>query len=254
MTSTIQPHIRIGDEHGVRYALLPGDPQRVEKAKQWLQDPEEIAFNREFKTIIGYYKNVKVLVTSTGIGGPSLAIAIEELKNIGVDTMIRIGSCGAVQHDIKLGNLIIPSGAVRNEGTSSAYIGEYYPAVPDTELLVSLLKTVRKLDFPYLNGTVRSHDSFYTDEEEEKNSYWAKKGILASDMETSVLFVIGGLKGLNVASILNVVVEADGDTQDSINHYVEGQEESWKGEDREIITALEAIIDFNNKREREKGK
>lgn len=254
MISTLQPHIRLGVENGASYALLPGDPQRVDKVKKWLTDVEDLAFNREYKTISGFYKNVKILVTSTGIGGPSLAIALEELKNIGVNTMIRIGSCGALNAGIKLGELIIPSGAVRDEGTSEAYIEKHYPAIPDTDLLNCLLNSAKKFNFPFVNGIIRSHDSFYTDREEEKKEYWSKRGIIASDMETSVLFVVGKIKALNVASILNVVVEAGGDTSDGINNYVDGQKESELGEDREIKTALEAIFEFNNQIIKEKEK
>lgn len=245
---TIQPHIRVGSGHGAEYALLPGDPERVEKVKQWLDDPKDLAFNREYKTVTGYYKGVKLFITSTGIGSPSMAIAIEELKNIGVNTMIRIGSCGAIQRDIKIGDLVIPSGAVRSEGTSSAYVEPSYPAIPHTELLISLLTAANKLKVNYHSGVIRTHDSFYTDNEEEKERYWSAKGVLASDMETSALFVIGGLKRLNVASTLNVVVEANGDTQEGISQYADGDQESLKGEEKEIVTALEAIIDFNNRR------
>lgn len=247
---SIQPHLRVGEGHGATYALLPGDPNRVEKVKKWLDNPVDLAFNREYKTISGKYKGVKVLVTSTGIGSPSMAIAIEELKNIGVTTMIRIGSCGALQNELKIGDLVLASGAVRSEGTSDAYVDPSYPAVPQTDLLVSLIAAAKRMTYRYHTGIIRSHDSFYTDFEDEKERYWASKRVLASDMETSSLFVIGGLKGLNVASTLNVVVEANGDTQEGIGQYVGGEEESMKGEEREILTALEAIIDFDKKRER----
>ena len=106
----MQPHIRCKREDAAKYAVLPGDPQRVERAKKYLENVREIVFNREYRSITGYYKGTKILVMSTGMGGVSVGIAVEELKNIGVETMIRIGSCGALQKDIHLGELIIATG------------------------------------------------------------------------------------------------------------------------------------------------
>ena len=124
----VQPHIRCRREDAAEYAILPGDPARVERVKKYLAQVKEIAFNREYKSITGYYKGIKVLVMSTGMGGASVGIAIEELKQIGVKTMIRIGSCGALQKEIHLGDLIIANGAVRDEGTSKSYVRRQSPA------------------------------------------------------------------------------------------------------------------------------
>ena len=115
---SVQPHIQCSSLDAAPYALLPGDPMRVEKVKSYLKNVKEIAFNREYKSIVGSYKGVQVMVVSTGIGGPSTAVAVEELSRIGVHTMIRIGSCGALDSKIQLGDLIIIDGAVRDEGTS----------------------------------------------------------------------------------------------------------------------------------------
>lgn len=242
MEYVIQPHIRLSDEVDVRYALLPGDPGRVDAVAKFLDQPEEMAHNREFRTIKGSYKGLPVLVTSTGIGGASTGIAVEELARIGVKAMIRIGSCGAVQPGIRLGDLVIASGAVRDEGASHAYIESPYPAVPDTVLLTHVIEAASQSGFPSHTGIVRSHDSFYTDQEEQIDSYWSGKGVLASDMETAALFVIGGLRGIKTASILNVVVEKEGDLEGGINEYVEEEGASKLGEEREIRAALEAIV------------
>lgn len=242
MNSNIQPHIRCGTEDAAKYAILPGDPLRVDRVKKFLENPMDIVYNREFKTAVGYYKGVKVMVTSTGIGGPSAVIALEELKNIGVETFIRIGSCGALQEDIKLGELIIATGAVRNDGSSNAYIEKGYPAVPDTDVVACILKSVEELKYSFHRGLIRSHDSFYTDEEEKIDSYWSERGILGADMESAALFVAGSLRKLRVASILNVVVEMNGNLENSINDYVDGENAQKSGEDREILTALEAIV------------
>lgn len=243
--NNLQPHIRIGIGHDIPYALLPGDPGRVNEAAKFLEHPEEVANNREYKTIKGIYKGVQVFVTSTGIGGASAAIAVEELKNIGVKTMIRIGSCGANQPDIRIGDLVIAAGAVRNDGASDAYMERSYPAVPDTELLLNVIDCAKKEGYSHRVGLVRSHDSFYTDEEQQIDNYWSSKGILASDMETAALFVIGRLRGIKTASILNVVVEQDGNLEGGINHYLEGESESKRGEEKEILTALEAIVAYD---------
>lgn len=247
MNYGVQPHIRCGINDTAKYAILPGDPERVERVKKFLDNPEDIVFNREFKTAVGFYKGVKVIVTSTGIGGPSAAIAVEELKNIGVETLIRIGSCGALQEDIRIGDLIIAAGAVRNDGTSDAYIEKGYPAIPDTEVLMCILKSAEELNYRYHCGYIRSHDSFYTDKENDIDNYWGEKGILGADMESAPIFVIGGLRKLKIASILNVVVEKNSNLEEGINGYVDGESSILKGEEREILTALEAIVKLERK-------
>lgn len=242
MNLTLQPHLRLSEKHSTSYALLPGDPQRVDRIKAFLDNPIEVAFNREFKSVIGFYKGIKVLVTSTGIGGPSTVIAVEELKNIGVNTLIRIGSCGALQSNIKLGDLILATGAVRNEGTSKTYIDSCYPAVPDINLLTSIISTASELKYKYHCGIIRSHDSFYTDNEQAIDNFWSNKGVLASDMESASLMIVGGLRGLRTASILNVVVENNSGLEDGINNYVDGENKTSQGEESEIILALESIV------------
>ncbi|OLS40599.1 nucleoside phosphorylase [Bacillus sp. MRMR6] len=246
MESTLQPHIRIGRMEDVHYALLPGDPGRVDEVAKFLENAEQLSTNREFKTVIGTYKGIRVLVTSTGIGGVSAGIAVEELRNIGIKTMIRIGSCGALQPQLKIGDLVIASGAVRNDGASYAYINKAYPAIPDTELLFHVIEAAKSKKVKHYTGIVRCHDSFYTDKEQEIDRYWSEKGILASDMETAALFVIGGLRGIKTASILNVVVEQEGNLEGGINDYIDEKNNSKQGEVNEIMTALDAIVTYDH--------
>ncbi len=246
MINILQPHIRLGIEQAAEYALLPGDPGRVTEVAKYLENSEEIAYNREFKTVRGLYKGIPILVTSTGIGGASAGIAIEELKNIGVKAMIRIGSCGALQPNLRIGDLVIASGAVRNDGAPDAYIDKSYPAVPDTELLLHALTAAKSKGINFHTGIVRCHDSFYTDREQEIDNFWSEKGVLASDMETATLFVIGGLRGVKTVSILNVVVEKEGDLEEGINDYVDAESASKRGEEAEILTALEAISSYHS--------
>ncbi|HEX2986531.1 MAG TPA: nucleoside phosphorylase [Caproiciproducens sp.] len=245
--TNLQPHIRCGNEDGAPYAILPGDPQRVERIRQYLTNVRDIAFNREFKSISGSYKGVRVMAVSTGIGGASTGIAVEELHNIGVKAMIRIGSCGALQPDIRLGDLILINGAVRDDGASKTYVEAIYPAVPDTELLLCTMEAAKESNYRCHVGRARSHDSFYTDREDEIDRYWGSRGILGADMETAALFVIGGLRGVRTASILNTVVESSGGLEDGINGYVDGESLTKTGEEHEILTALEAILKINQK-------
>lgn len=248
MNNNIQPHIRCTKDDAAEYAILPGDPGRVDRIKTFLENTKDVAYNREFKTITGYYKGIKIMVTSTGIGGPSTCIAVEELRKIGVKTMIRVGSCGALQKNIKLGDIIIASGAVRDEGTTDTYIGKDYPAVPDTEVMINLLKSAEELNYKYHSGIIRSHDSFYTDNEDDIDDFWSEKGVLGADMESSPLFVIGGLRGLKTASVLNVVVEYNNELDNGINDYVDGENETMMGENHEILTILETIVKLDAKK------
>ncbi|MPM36789.1 Purine nucleoside phosphorylase DeoD-type [bioreactor metagenome] len=156
--------------------------------------------------------------------------------------MIRIGSCGTVQPEIKVGDIIIVSGAVRDDGASQTYVNLKYPAVPDTFLLNYCIETAAENKYPYHIGICRSHDSFYIDNEDEINKFWAKCGVLGSDMETAALFTVGRLRGIKTASILNNVVAYEGDTADSIGDYADGESLTMVGERNEILTALEAFV------------
>ena len=242
-----QAHIRLSKQDSAKYAILPGDPGRIDHIKEYLTDVTELAYNREMRSISGYYKGIKVLAVSTGMGGASTGITVEELHNIGVEYMIRIGSCGALDSSIRLGDLILVNGAVRDDGASKAYIEEIYPAIPDTRLLMATIKAAEEKKFPFHIGRGRSHDSFYTDREEQIDAYWSKHGILGADMETAALFTIGALRGVKCASILNTVVEYEGDLEKNINDYVDGDSVVKQGEANEIITALEAFVLANKK-------
>ena len=237
----MQPHLCLDDSVRAGCALLPGDPKRIDRIKPFLENAQELAYNREFRSVRGTYKGVEVLAVSTGIGGASAAIAVEELRNIGVTHMIRIGSCGALQKDIGLGDLILVSGAVRDDGASKMYIDPIYPAVADTDLLLACREAAALLGARTHIGLARSHDSFYTDHEEERHDKWQKAGVLGCDMETAALFTVGRLRGVKAMSILNNVVLAGEDTADSIGEYVEGESLTARGERLEILTALEAF-------------
>lgn len=237
----LQPHIRLSSNHGAVCALLPGDPARLDRIKPFLDDVTELASNREFRSLVGDYKGVRLLAVSTGIGGASAGIAVEELSRLGVKNMIRVGSCGALQPEVKIGDLILVSGAVRDDGASKAYIDPIFPAVPSSELLFACLAAAKKRGFAHHVGIARSHDSFYTDREEEIDAYWSKRGVLGCDMETAALYTIGHLRGVRTMSILNNVVACDTSTPDAIGSYVDGERAAMQGEEHEILVALDAF-------------
>ena len=240
--SELQAHIRLSKEDSAKYAILPGDPGRIDRIKEFLSDAKELAYNREMRSVSGYYKGVKVLAVSTGMGGASTGITVEELHNIGVEYMIRIGSCGALDKKIKLGDLLLINGAVRDDGASKTYVDAIYPAIPDTRLLMATIQVSEEKKIPFFIGRARSHDSFYTDREDEIDAYWAKNGILGADMETAALFTIGALRGVKTASILNTVVEYEDDLESNIGNYVDGETKVKQGERNEVLVALEAFV------------
>jgi len=241
----LQPHIQLDEKVNAQYALLPGDPARLDRIAPFLSEVTELAYNREFRSLRGVYKGMPVLAVSTGIGGASAGIAVEELHNIGVKAMIRVGSCGALQPKVKLGDIIIVNGAVKDDGASKTYSQAILPAVPNAELMIACIEAAKALGCPYHVGIARSHDSFYTDQEVEIDAYWSRQGVLGADMETAALFTIAHLRGVKAASILNNVVAYEEDTAESIGSYVDGENLSMKGERNEILTALEALYSLN---------
>lgn len=244
------PHLKLSDDISISYAILPGDPARVERVAKHMQQVEELSCNREFKSIKGIYKGLPILVTSTGIGGPSMAIAVEELSQIGVKNAIRIGSCGALQSTMHLGDLVLVQGAIRDEGTTKAYIDLSYPAIPDYDFLKACEYASNQYLYPVHIGMIRSHDSLYAEQKKKADDYYSQKNVLASDMETAALFVVGGLRGIYTASILNCVVTYKDDLETNINKYADGEQLSMDGEEREIITALEACLQMEKLKKR----
>ena len=242
-----QPHIALDESLQAPCALMPGDPRRVDVIAQYLDDVRELAFNREYRSIIGTYKGMKVIGISTGMGGPSVAIGVEELKNIGVHTMMRVGSAGALQTGIDLGDLILCEGAVRDEGTSKAYVDAIYPAIADFRLLNHCLDAAKDFAYKSHSGIILSHESFYYDDDAKDSLKWSKKGVLASDFETAALYTVARLRGVHAASILNNVVIWGENTSDSIGSYQEGAKKTALGEKAEILTALEAMYRFENR-------
>ncbi|MBF9016758.1 MULTISPECIES: nucleoside phosphorylase [unclassified Oceanispirochaeta] len=236
-----QPHILCDKKDVAENILLPGDPARVLRAAEYLDSWSEIAFNREFRTLTGSYKGMPVTICSTGIGGPSMVIALEELIACGAKNFIRIGSAGASRSGIALGDLIIPTATVREDGASRMYAEEGYPAAPDYYLLSALIETCRKQSLQFHVGITRSHDSFYIDDEAERMKKANSMNVLGSDMETATLFTLASLRGVRAAAVLNNVVLYERDVKEGIGDYVDQSSLTARGEELEIQVALEAL-------------
>lgn len=237
-----QPHICVDSTQVSEKVIVCGEPNRVNRIASLLTDAELIAENREFRLINGHYDGEKITLCSTGIGAPSMIIALEELKSCGAKYIIRVGSAGALQTNIELGDLIVVEGAVRDEGGSKAYISSEYPAVSDLDLVTSIKAALKVSGYKFHCGLIRSNDSFYTDEESDICHYWNKKGVLGADMETSALLTVGRLRGLKVASILNNVVLFDQDVKEGVGEYVDSNEVMMEGESFAFKTALDALL------------
>lgn len=210
-----QYHISLDENNSARYCILPGDPGRCEKIAKYLDDNHFVASNREFTTWSGSLRGKKILVTSTGIGGPSAAIAMEELCAIGVDTFIRVGTCGGINMNVKSSDVVIPTAAIRHEGTSREYAPIEYPAVADFEIVRALVDSARELGERWHTGVVQCKDSFYGqhspkrmpvhDELLMKWDAWKRLGVLASEMESAAMFVVAASLGVRCGSVLNVI-------------------------------------------------
>lgn len=210
-----QFHIRCAAGEVGEYAFLPGDPGRVPLIAAYLTDAKLIAQNREFTTYTGKLGDTRVSVTSTGIGGPSAAIAMEELAALGTHTFLRIGTCGGMQPDLSAGTLILPTGAIRMEGTTQEYLPLAFPAVPDFALLSHLAKAAQELGYPYQTGVVHCKDSFYGQHAPETMPIrqtlqqnwqaWKSAGALGSEMESAALFIVAAARHLRCATILQMI-------------------------------------------------
>ena len=210
-----QYHIQVAKGEVGRYVLLPGDPKRCAKIAKYFDDPVLIADSREYVTYTGTLDGVKVSVTSTGIGGPSAAIAMEELVNCGADTFIRVGTCGGMQQQVLSGDLVIATGAVRMEGTGQEYAPLEYPAVSDFEVLKALEEAAGKLSMRRHIGVVHCKDAFYGQHNPEllpqssillqKWDAYMKMGCLASEMESAALFIVSNYRKVRCGTVLLVM-------------------------------------------------
>ena len=215
----LQYHLQIRPGDVGRYVILPGDPKRCEKIAKHFEDAKLVADSREFVTYTGYLEGEKVSVTSTGIGGPSASIAMEELVQCGADTFVRVGTCGGIDLDVKGWDIVIATGAVRMEGTSREYAPIEYPAVADLEVANALVAAAKERGFTYHTGVVQCKDAFYGQHEPEmmpagyelinKWEAWKKLGCLASEMETAALYIVAAKLHVRVGACFLVMANQE---------------------------------------------
>jgi uridine phosphorylase len=216
-----QYHIGFDDSHGAQYAILPGDPGRVEKIASYLDNPRFFCQNREYTTWLGEISSSKentaktVMVISTGMGGPSTAIAVEELYLTGIRNFIRVGTCGGIALPVTGGDIVIATGAIRMEGTTREYVPVEFPAVANLDITNALVEAAKKLNQKWHAGIVQCKDSFYGQHSPDRmpagfeliNKWesWKKAGCLASEMESAALYIVSQILGAHAGCVLNVV-------------------------------------------------
>ena len=211
----VQYHIRCKEGDVGRYCFVPGDPGRCEAIARHFDNPVHVGMNREYNIYTGTLLGEKVSVCSTGIGGPSAAIAMEELSAIGADTFIRVGTCGGIDLNVLPGDVVVATGAIRFEHTSFEYAPAEFPSVPDFDVTLALREASLALGYRTHTGVVQCKDSFYGQHSPEKSpvSYellqkwesWKRLGVKASEMESAALFVVAAALGVRCGSCFHAV-------------------------------------------------
>ncbi|HAB95214.1 MAG TPA: uridine phosphorylase [Lachnospiraceae bacterium] len=239
-----QYHIQVAAGEVGRYVLFPGDPKRCAKIARYFENPVLIADNREYVTYTGTLDGVKVSVISSGIGGASASIGIEEVVNCGADTIIRVGTCGGMQEEVMSGDLVIANGAVRMEGTSREYAPLEYPAVADHVVTNALEEAAISLGLRHHIGVVHCKDAFYGQHNPEllpqseillqKWNAYMKMGCLASEMESAALFIVGAYRKIRTGTVLLTMANQTRAAKGLPNPIVHGTDDA-------IRTAIEAI-------------
>lgn len=214
-----QYHLELTSGDVAESVLLPGDPERIEKVTDCWDDHAIVGDHREYRTATGTHEGTPISVTSTGIGSPGAAIAVEELARVGADTLIRVGSCGAIQPETDVGDLIITTGAVRQEGTSSEYIRDEYPAVADHAVVAALAAAAEELGYDYHLGLTASTDSFYAGQSREGFGGFRARGseelieelkaanVLNFEMEASAILTLANIYGLRGGAVCTVYAD-----------------------------------------------
>lgn len=243
-----QYHIQVGQGDVGRYVILPGDPKRCAKIAKYFDNAELVADSREYVTYTGYLDGVKVSVTSTGIGGPSASIAMEELVKCGADTFVRIGTCGGMQLEVESGDAVIATSAIRMEGTSKEYAPIEFPAVANIEVVNALIDAAKKQGKKHHVGVVQCKDAFYGQHEPElmpvsyellnKWEAWKRLGCLASEMESAALFVVASKLHVRVGSVFLVVANQEREKAGLVNPVVHDTD----GAIRIAVEALRELI------------
>ncbi|GAA0671912.1 nucleoside phosphorylase [Natronoarchaeum mannanilyticum] len=234
-----QPHLLVepGDLEDV--ALLPGDPGRVDRIAGHCDSSEVVAENREYKVVNAEYDGTPLTICSTGIGSPSAAIAVEELAAVGVDAVLRVGTTGALQSGIEIGDMVVATGAAKDEGTTGRYESDTYPAVPDYEVLSGLVDAAEANDEDVHVGPVATDDAFYAETDEYVEA-WESAGVLAVEMEAAAIFTLARRKGLRSGAICTVDGNLVEGTQKGETDDDELPEKAKNNVERAIDIALDA--------------
>jgi len=226
------------------FGLLPGDPGRAERIADAMDRANLVSENREFTLLTGSYRGTEVCVCSTGIGGPSAAIALEELSRLGVETFIRVGSAGGRQSEIPIGSVVALTGAYRGDGTSTAYLPTEFPAVADFEVTAAIIEAAVQSGLPYWLGIGYTRDAYYV-RDEELDELLKQVGVVASEQEAAALFVVAASLGVRVGAILATDSNIWLPEQPSA---AEKQRLFRRGERHAIQIALEAVVGLASKR------
>lgn len=251
-----QYHIHCAPGDVGRYCILPGDPGRVPAIAALFDDAHPVAQNREFTTWTGTLLGETVSVCSTGIGGPSASIAMEELIQCGADTFIRTGTCGGIDLSVQAGDIVVATGAIRYEHTSLEYAPLEFPAVPDLEIANCLAEAARKLGYPLHTGIVQCKDSFYGQhapqlspvwyELQNKWDSWKRLGVKASEMESAALFVVAAARHVRCGSCFHVVWNQEREAAGMDQKMSEDTSASVKV----AVEALKLVIEQDRKNEK----
>jgi uridine phosphorylase len=241
-----QYHINVAEGEIGKYCILPGDPGRCEKIAAFFDEPYHVSTNREYNIWNGKLCGETVTVCSTGIGGPSTAIAVEELAACGATTFIRVGTCGGISLDVRAGDVVIATGAVRQDGTSHEYAPPEFPAVTSANVLFALCEAAKDNGFSSRAGVVQSKDSFYGQHSPArmpvasalaaKWEAWKRLGVLASEMEASTLFTVAATLGVDAGAVFMCVWN-----QERYLAGLDGDDNEEHDTEKAIITAVDAI-------------
>jgi uridine phosphorylase len=244
----LQHHIQLKRGDVGRYVLLPGDPGRCEKIASYFDNPQLMAYNREYKTYTGTLLGEKISVTSTGIGCPSTAIAVEELIAIGADTFVRVGTSGGIQPGTHAGDIAVVSAAIRDEGTTLHYMPVEFPAVAHIDVVLAMVQGAKNASFPYRVGISQSKDSFYGEIEPERMPVasrlldrwkaWVAGGAICSEMESAVIFIISSIQRVRAGGVM--LMASSPDLAPKTEEEKKAFEEKFNV-DRAIRTAIEGL-------------
>ena len=228
-------HIRCEPKDIARYALVPGDHARAKKIADRLNDARLVSSSRGYMVYTGSSDGIRMTVSSTGMGGPTVAICMEELAHLGVDTFIRVGSCGTMQPYVNCGDVIIASGTFRAGGTANNYLPVEYPAVPDYDVLMALVNAAKETGAPYHVGPGSAGDAFYAPRDPSQRDALRQAGLMFGEMESDTLFVVSALRGWRSGALF----ASDGTWKETKPAW--GEELFRQGEENSIRIAIEAM-------------